>query len=106
MSTVSMNGKLILEPYVGGKNIKSEVRAGFSTIKRSQLVGLKVLSDALVIQGSGEILILKDSIVFISEEVLTLNDKYHNPMENAAIGVPFVLGDFAHVVIVQEVEKE
>lgn len=99
---ISFNNKLILEPYTGGKGVKAEVKSGFASVKRSQLVGLKVLVSARIFQGNNEIQIVKGSTVFITEEYLTIHQNYHSPMENVAVGVPFVVGEFSHVVMVKE----
>ena len=98
---MSLNNKIICEPYTGGKGVKAVVSSGFASVKRSQLVGLKVLVDATVLVGTEALNILKGSTIYITEEHLTVHDKYHHPMENAAIGAPFVVAEFAHVVMVE-----
>ena len=97
---MSLNNKIICEPYTGGKGIKAEVKSGFASVKRGQLVGLKVLVDATVIVGTEALNIEKGSTIYITEEHLKINEKYNHPMENEAVGVPFVVAEFSHVVMV------
>jgi len=98
---MSLNNKIICEPYTGGKGVKAEVKSGFASVKRSQLVGLKVLVDANVLVGTEVLNILKGSTIYITEEHLKIHEKYNHPMENAAVGQPFVVAEFAHVVMVE-----
>ena len=43
----SVNNRLFLEPYGGGKKLELEIKKGFGTVKaRSTLIGLKLVRDA------------------------------------------------------------
>ena len=97
----SLNGKIICEPYSGGKGIKSEVKSGFAVVKRKELVGLKVLVHAHIVQGDKIKEIPVGSTVYITEENLTINQTYSSPMENEAVGAPFIVAEYNHVVMVK-----
>lgn len=100
---MSVNNKIICSPYEGGKAIKSEVKNAFAVVKRKQLVGLKVLEDAGIVIGNEVETIPKGAIIYISEEYLAIHVTYSNVMENEKIGVPFVIAEYSHVVMVDEV---
>jgi hypothetical protein len=98
---MSLNNKVICEPYTGGKGLKSEVKSGFASIKqKNSLVGLKVLVEATITVGSKIINIPAGSIAFFNEETLYLHQQYHNPIENEVLGQPFIIAESAHIIMV------
>lgn len=97
---ISFN-KLICSPYTGGKGVNSIVTKGFASVKRKELVGLKVLVDAKILLGTNIVEIKKGQTVYISEENLTINNNYTHAMESEAIEGSFVIAEPNHVVLIK-----
>jgi len=68
MVTMSHNGKLILEAYEQ-TGLKTQIKSGWATVsQKNELVGLKVLVNALLPDG---IEIVAGSLAYIKEESLS-----------------------------------
>lgn len=99
---MTVNNKIFCEPYSGGKDLKSEVKSGFATVQqKNNLVGLRVLADAVVKNGDKLLEIPKGSVVLFNEETLFLQKQYHTPIKNDFLKEPCIIADFSHVVGVQ-----
>lgn len=98
----SFNNKLILEPYEGEKGLKANVSKGFATVKqKSNLVGLKLLTPALVSTSKGELDLKEGQIIYFEEEILATIGWSRKIYECEDLSVKFIVGDFSHVVMVQ-----
>lgn len=97
----SVNHMVIVEPYAGPKGLKSKITSGVAVVQqKTGVIGLKVLADAEI---SDKISIKAGSTVYIKEETLyTLKEQYSKPLECDAVGKPFVLAQYQHVVFVKE----
>ena len=69
---ISINGKLLLEPYVSSGAIKAEIKSGFATVKqKSTLIGLKALHPSKWIDKNGHARsVNRGDTVFLKEEDL------------------------------------
>jgi hypothetical protein len=68
MNLVSVNDFVITEPYTGEKKLEANVKSGFAYVsQKNSLVGLKVLFDAKLKDGST---IKQGQKIFIKEEIL------------------------------------
>ena len=99
---MTVNNKLMLEPYKGAKKIEGQ-GTGFSTIKqKSTLIGLKVLADGKVPLGREQFLeVKKGQTVYFAEEILFAHEwskKTYN-LENKE-DEKFILGEALHVVAI------
>jgi hypothetical protein len=95
----SLNNKLLCEPYQGGKNIRAEVKSGFASVaQKNSLVPLKLLADAEFSRDGKAHQLPKGATLYFMEEVLTINNQYHNPVKSDLLKEPFVVAEAAHVV--------
>ena len=96
---ISLNNKIICEPYTGGRGIKSKITSGVSIIQqKTGIIGLKVLQDAKI---NDTLTITKGSTIYIKEEILyTYADLYSKVLDCKDIKEPFVLAEFSHLVFV------
>lgn len=99
---ISVNNKLVLEPYKGSKKIEGVVKSGFATIKqKSTLVGLTLLADGKVAIGKEQMDVKKGMKVYYLEEVLHAADwstKVYN-LDNSTES--FILGEAHQAVAVE-----
>lgn len=97
----SINNMLICEPYQGTKGVKAKINNGVSIIQQKiGVLGLKVLMDAVI---SKDITVKAGSTVYIKEEVLyTYTDQYQKALDCKAVGQPFVLANYGHVLFIEE----
>lgn len=99
---ISVNNKLILEPYKGDGKIKASVNSGFAQIKqKSTLIGLKVLADASINAANSSFEITKGSTVYIEEEVLHTQDWSKRTYETEDIDGKFIMVDYHYIRIVK-----
>lgn len=101
---MTVNNKLMLEPYKGSKKIEGKVVSGFSTIKqKSTLIGLKLVADGKIPLGREAFLEVKaGQTVYYSEELLHASEwatKVYN-LESTE-DKKFILGEALHVVSVE-----
>lgn len=101
---ISVNNKLILEPYKGSRKIEANTSSGFATIKqKSTLIGLKALIDAQITSSGGkDVKIKKNSTVFFEEEVLYSSAWAKKTYQCDGIEDKFIIADYSQVVIVKE----
>lgn len=68
----SINGKLLLEPYVSDGSIKADVRKGVAFVKqKSSLVGLKAVFSSTWTDRNGQVQSIEPgTVVFFKEEDL------------------------------------
>jgi hypothetical protein len=97
---ISVNNKLMLEPYTGSKKIESTVKSGFATIKqKSTLVGLKLVADGKIPLGREAFLeVKKGQTVYYSEEILHASDWSTKTYNLQGSTDQFILGEALHVV--------
>jgi hypothetical protein len=95
----SVNNKLILEPYKGGKGLQAQVKSGFATVQqKNKLVGLKLMANAQVRNGDRVLDLPAGATIYFTEEVVYLHQMYHTVLTSDSIVEPFVMGDFGHSV--------
>jgi len=95
---MSVNNKLMLEPYQGSNKIKAEVSSGFAKIsQKGTLVGLKLLADANISYGGNELSLKKGQTVYFEEEHLHSNKWSKMLYECKDMDFKFVMGDFGQV---------
>lgn len=101
---ISVNNKLILEPYKGTKKIEANTSSGFATIKqKSTLIGLKLIEDAEVTDIHGKnVKIKKNSIVFFEEEVLYSSPWAKKTYNCDNIETKFIIADYSQVITIME----
>jgi hypothetical protein len=91
---MSINNKLILEPYTGTGELKANTSGGFTTItQRTNLIGLKVLSGTKILFGGEYFPLNEGSIVYFKEEILCTHPWSKEVYECDAIGKPFIVAD-------------
>lgn len=99
---ISINNKVVVEPYKGSNKPVGKVSSGFATVKQKDtLIGLKVLADFTMKTNSSEILIVKGQTVYFSEEVLATHDWAKKTYECDAIEGRFSLAEAAYMVLVK-----
>jgi hypothetical protein len=99
---ISVNSKLILEPYKGKGKAEAQVTSGFASIKqKSTLVGLKLLADGKVAIGKDMVDVKKGQTVFFSEEVLHASDWSKKTFNIEGSEEKFIIAEALHVVAVQ-----
>lgn len=101
--TISFNNCLILEPYLKTKEIKqTEVATGFVMAQaKVSLEGLKLLSDAVVQNGTETIHIPKGSVAYFKEEILLTQPWSRKTYSSNSIDGGFIIGNFNDVVFVE-----
>lgn len=103
---VSLNNRLILEPYTSDRTVKSTVGGGFALIQQKvSLKGLKVLMDAnferlgtFSMDGiTTPKMITRGSIAYIREELLFTQEWAKRLFECEGVEGKFMIVDIAHV---------
>lgn len=103
LNMFSLNDILVLEPYQHGQGLKEEIRSGFAFVKqKSELFGLKVLTEAKLSDGS---YIPAGSIAYISEELLSTQQWAKNVKTCAALTEKFILVELKYVSMVDTNEN-
>ena len=99
---MTVNNKLMLEPYKGSKKIEGVVKSGFATIKqKSTLVGLKIMADARIPLGREQFIeVKKGQIAYYPEEILHASDWSTKLYNLNGSEEQFVLGEALHVVAI------
>ena len=98
---ISLN-KLILEPYTGKGKIEAEVKSGFASVKqKTNLVGLKVLSDAKIFIGNNAIDIKYGQVVYFKEEILHNNDWAKQTYKSDFIENAFIIAESNSVILIK-----
>lgn len=91
---ISVNNKVVCEPYKSAGAIKSEIKNGFaSVIQKKKLVGLKILVD----YSDDKRNIPSGSIAYILEERLHATPDYQKSLDSDLLDQPFVLIDFSAI---------
>jgi hypothetical protein len=99
---ISINSKLILEPYKGKGKAEAEVKSGFASIKqKSTLVGLKLLADGRVTIGKDMVDVKKGQVVFFPEEVLHIHDWSKKTYNLEGGEERFIIAEAVHAVAVE-----
>lgn len=94
--------KLLVEPYKGSGKPEAEVKSGFATVKqRSSLVGLKLMADAIVSQGSCTAEIKKGAVIYFKETDLSTMPWTKTRMTCDAIEGEFLIADYTSVVAIK-----
>jgi len=97
----SANQMIICEPYKGNTGLKAKITSGVAVVQqKTEVVGLKVLQDTEIKDG---LIIKKNSIIYIKEEVLLTHSKiYATPLSCVEFSVPFVLAHYSHIAFIKE----
>lgn len=99
---ISVNNKLMLEPYKGKGKLESRVTSGFATVKQKDtLVGLKLLADGRVVIGKDMLEVKKGQTVYFSEEILHAHDWAKKTFNLENSDERFIIAEAAHVVAVE-----
>lgn len=100
---ISVNNKLMLEPYSGSKKIEASTKTGFATIKqKTTLVGLKLIADGKIPLGREAFIeVKKGQTVYYSEEVLHASDWSTKLYNLEGQESKFILGEALHVIGVE-----
>lgn len=99
----SINGRLFLEPYQGGKKLELEVKKGFGTVKaKATLIGLKLIKEAIIHSGQQAIVIRANSVVFFNEEILAGQESYKKKYQMEGVDEEFVIGNYHDAVFIKE----
>ena len=99
----SLNGKFIVEPYKGSGKLKAKISGGFATVEqKTNLVGLKLLVDAIIPSGSMSHFYEKGSIVYFSEETLHIGDWSKQTYTLDSIGEKFILAPYSQAIMIDE----
>ena|SRR5271157_6207922 len=106
MNFLSLNNRIIVEPYVSDRVLKSTTGSGFALIQQKVgLKGLKILMDAKI-DGLGQYsidgisapkMLSKGSIAFIREEYLHTQEWAKKLMECEGIEGKFMIVDLQFV---------
>lgn len=101
---MTLNNKLILEPYKGEHKVKASINTGFATVaQKSNLIGLKALSDGLISLGNSHNVEIKvGQIVYYEEEVLHASGWSKKAYSCDAIEGKFILAPANQAVMVRE----
>lgn len=99
---ITVNGKLMLEPYKGsGKIEASNKNAGYSTIKQKDtIVGLKALADGRVNLGKDTVDVKKGQTVYFPEEILHAFDWSKKTFRLEGTEDRFILAEAVHAVAI------
>jgi hypothetical protein len=100
----SQNDTLILEAYKQGQGIKTEVKSGFAFVtQKSQLIGLTVLMDAKLSDGS---FVPKGTVAYIPEDHMAMpwakNVKTAAPLDKQE----FLIVPLREIVFFDDLDKE
>jgi hypothetical protein len=99
---ISVNNKLVLEPYKGSKKIEAKVNSGFSTIKqKTTLVGLTLLADGKISIGKEQMDVKKGQKVYFLEETLHASEWSTKAYNLDGSTEMFVLGESHQAVAVE-----
>lgn len=104
---VSINRKIMVEPYRGSNKLKAEIKGGFATVKqKSSLIGLKTKMDANIktIDGT-ELAIGSGHTVFFKEEDLHTQSWAKQTFTAEGIEGEFIMADSAAIVMVSDGSK-
>jgi hypothetical protein len=96
---MSVNKKVICEPYKEPRGIKGGISSGVAFVKqKNNIYGLRVLMDAAI---DDRISLKAGDVVYLTEEMLYTNKNYSNPMECKEVKEQFVIIEFNHIVFIK-----
>lgn len=99
---ISVNNKLMLEPYKSKGKIEARVNSGFATIKQKDtLIGLKLLADGKLAIGKDMVDVKKGQVVFFPEEILHSHDWSKKTFNLEGSDEKFIIAEAIHAVAVQ-----
>ena len=99
---ISVNSKLVLEPYKGSGKIEAKITSGYATIKqKNTLVGLKLLADGKIAIGKDMVDVKKGQVVFFPEELLHASDWAKKQFNLDGSEEKFILGEASYAVAVK-----
>ena len=99
---ITINNKLILEPYKGKNKIEAQVTSGFATVKqKSTLIGLKLLADGKVAIGKDMVDVKKGQTIFFPEEILHAHDWSKKTFNLEGSEQKFIIAEALHAVAVE-----
>ena len=98
---ISVNGKLVVEPYKAPNKIEAKITSGYATIKqKNTLVGLKLMADGKVAIGKDMIEVKKGQVVYFPEEILHASDWAKKKFNLDGSEEQFILAESSYVVAV------
>lgn len=90
----SVNNRLVLESYKGGRELKTNNSSGFAKVSQKiELSGLRILVDAKLSIGNTVVQVQRGSIAYIKQEYLHNHPWAKNILESDSIGEPFVIAE-------------
>lgn len=99
---ITVNNKLILEPYKGKGKIEAQVNSGFASIKqKSTLIGLKLLADGKVSIGKDMVDVKKGQTIFFPEEILHAHDWSKKTFNLEGSEEKFIIAEAVYAVAVK-----
>lgn len=103
---ISLNNRLILEPYKTDRALRANVSSGFATVaQKDEVKGLKVLVEARIFEGAGRqtsMVIPRGSIAYIREEYLHTAAWAQKVLKADGIEGSFIIVDLQHVEFVKQ----
>lgn len=106
MKNISVNGKVLLEPYVSSGGVKSTGEStGFARVKqKSSLIGLKALASSVIRDRAGveDISVDPGDMVYFKEEDLHSHAWAKTLFDSDALDKKFIVAEAAFVVMVRK----
>ncbi len=100
---ISVNNKVILEPYKGKRKIEASVKSGFASVKqKNTIIGLKMLAEAHIVEDGTSRTIPAGCIAYISEETMFTNKIYQKQYECHYFDEKFIIVDFSIISFIKE----
>jgi len=99
---MTLNNKLMLEPYQGSGKIEAKINSGFATVKqKSTLIGLKNLLTTELSMNGTQRTVEKGQMVYFQEEILHANDWSKRTYDCDAIDGRFIIAEGAYAVFIK-----
>jgi len=106
MSKISLNGNLILKPYLKSRELRAtEVATGFTmTANKIGIEALELLVDTTIVVGQNPLYLEKGTKIFFKEETLH-NQKWPRTIfESEIFPEGFVIGSVSDVLFIDQKE--
>jgi hypothetical protein len=98
MNPVSINNRLLVEPYSGDRALKAKNAGGFAIVQQKvSIVGLKLVANASILVGNNIEEIKKGTVVYIKEELLFTQPWAQKIYESDGVEGKFIIVDLTHI---------
>lgn len=100
---ITVNNKLLLEPYKSKGKIEAKTTSGFATIaQKSTLIGLKIMADGNIAMGREMFIeVKKGQVAYFSEEILHAHDWAKKTFNLEGSEEKFIIAESSYVVAIQ-----